>query len=249
MSLSWAKVQKIVREFPGVVEASAHGRSGFKVGKKFLCAFNEEENAIGIRISFDERDLLMSTAPKIYYVTDHYRPYPSVLVSLDHVSERELRQLIERCWHASATAKLAKAYDEEKAAPVAKPRKKQARAAMTPSVFRKLARSLPGVSEGAHMGHADFRVGGKIFATLGYPDDSVGVVMLAREEQQLYVDEAPDAFAPVKGGWGLKGSTTVILRNATAALVKSALTAAWQRKAPKSLVEKPATRQSARRSK
>lgn len=112
MSVSWAKVQKIVRGFPGVVEASAHGRSGFKVGKKFLCAFNEEENAIGIRISFDERDLLMSTAPEIYYVTDHYRPYPSVLVSLGRVSERELRHLIERRWRALAPAKLAKAYDE-----------------------------------------------------------------------------------------------------------------------------------------
>ncbi|MFZ1988410.1 MAG: MmcQ/YjbR family DNA-binding protein, partial [Alphaproteobacteria bacterium] len=146
MSVSWAKVQKIAREFPGVVDASAHGRSGFKVGKKFLLAFNEEENAIGIRISFDERELLMSTAPKIYYVTDHYRPYPSVLVSLDHVSEKEIRALIERRWRDLAPAKLAKAYDEQQNIPSAKPRRKTPKSSVEKPPARAKKKTSPSPS-------------------------------------------------------------------------------------------------------
>jgi hypothetical protein len=111
-SVNWATACKIVRGLPGTEEASAHGRSGFKVGKKFLCAFNEEENAIGIRISMDERELLMEQAPEIYFLTDHYRPYPAVLIALAHVSEKELRAVLERRWRSTAPAKLVRVYDE-----------------------------------------------------------------------------------------------------------------------------------------
>ena len=113
MSVTWAQVQAMVGALPGTVGASAHGREGFKAGKKFLCAYNKEENALGIRIPIDEREMLMEAAPKIYYVTDHYRPYPAVLVSLDHVSEKELRALIERRWRDLAPAKVVQAYDDE----------------------------------------------------------------------------------------------------------------------------------------
>ncbi len=238
--ISWAKVRKIVLSLPGTEEASAYGRKGFKVAKKFLCAFNEEENALGIRISMDERELLMQAAPDIYYLTDHYRPHPAVLISLKHVSERELRQLIERRWRERAPAKLVEAYDETRPGKTRAKAKDSERSGMTPGAFRKLALSFPEATEGAHMGHADFRIGGKIFATLGYPDKSAGIIMLTREEQELYVDEAPEAFAPAKGGWGLKGSTTVTLKNAKPALVRSALHAAWRRKAPKQLQAKSA---------
>jgi len=244
MSISWPKAQNIIRGFSGTVDASTYGRSGFKIGKKFLCAFNQEENAIAIRISFDERELLMSTAPKIYYVTDHYRPHPAMLVSLKHVSEQELRKLIERRWRETAPAKLVKAYDEEQSVPTAKPRAQQSakkigtqprgntRAGMTPAQFRKLALSLPDATEGAHGGHPDFRVGNKLFASLGYPTREFATIMLTRDEQLLFVETSPDMFEPVKGGWGLKGATTVVLKNAKPALIKSALLAAWRRKAP-----------------
>jgi len=239
MSISWSKVCEIVAALPGTLRTPAHGRDGFKAGKKFLCAYNQEENAVGIRIPIDEREMLMQAAPKIYYVTDHYRPYPAVLVSLKHVTERELRQLIERRWRALAPAKIVKSYDEASASKLPRNARKASKGkGITAAQFRKLALSLPESTEGAHMGHADFRVGGKIFATLGYPDKSVGVILLTREEQQLYVAQAPTAFAPVKGGWGLKGSTTVTLKLAKVDLVKSALAAAWRRKAPKAPLKK-----------
>ena len=104
---------------------------------------------------------------------------------------------------------------------------------MTPNQFRKLALALPGATEGAHMSHADFRVGNKIFATLGYPDAAWGVVLLKPDQQALLLQTAPDVFSPVPGGWGLKGSTRVNLTAADQASVKNALAIAWEIRAPK----------------
>src|SRR6266571_1731833 len=80
---------------------------------------------------------------------------------------------------------------------------------MTVREFRSIALSLPQVSEAAHMGHPDFRVGGRIFATLGYPRSGWGMVKLTREQQELFVRAQPVAFAPVKGAWGRAGATNV----------------------------------------
>ena len=80
---------------------------------------------------------------------------------------------------------------------------------MTPAAFAKIALSLDGAVEGAHGGHADFRAGGKVFATLGYPDKDWGMVKLAPEQQQMLVAAEPAMFVPVKGTWGLRGATSV----------------------------------------
>ena len=74
--------------------------------------------------------------------------------------------------------------------------------AVTSDEFRTLALSLPDVAEGAHMGHPDFRVRGKIFATLGYPDEAWGMIKLKPEQQAVLVHAEPAVFRPVKGGWG-----------------------------------------------
>jgi hypothetical protein len=97
---------------------------------------------------------------------------------------------------------------------------------MTPAAFRKLALSLEGATEGAHGGHADFRAAGKVFASLGYPDASCGMVKLTPEQQQMVVAAEPAMFAPVKGTWGLRGATTVRLPAADARTTLSTLTMA-----------------------
>ncbi len=107
---------------------------------------------------------------------------------------------------------------------------------MTANDFRALALELPGAIEGAHMGHPDFRVGGKIFATLG-PDEAYGVVLLTPDVQADIVAAAPLAFAPVAGGWGKRGSTRVELKPARRPEVRRALLEAWRIRAPKSLLE------------
>lgn len=103
---------------------------------------------------------------------------------------------------------------------------------MTAAQFRSLALSMPGAIESAHMNHPDFRVGGKIFATLS-GDEEHGVVMLSPEEQKQFLAEAPDAFSPAAGAWGRSGSTRVHLTEAKLPLVRRAMKSAWQRRAPK----------------
>lgn len=83
------------------------------------------------------------------------------------------------------------------------------------------------------MAHPDFRVGGKIFATLGYPKNGFAMVALTPEQQELFVRTEPDTFRPVAGGWGKKGSTHVLLRTARKAAVREALTVAYHNRAPK----------------
>jgi hypothetical protein len=109
---------------------------------------------------------------------------------------------------------------------------------VTPATFRRLALSLPEASEGAHMGHADFRVRNKIFATLGSPDPGWGMVRLTPEQQQILVEAEPATFRAAAGAWGRRGSTNVRLAAVDAATLESALGMAWRNTAPKSLAMK-----------
>ena len=99
---------------------------------------------------------------------------------------------------------------------------------MTTASFRKLALRLPNVVEQAHMGHPDFRVGGKVFASLDYPRAGWAAVALTPEDQNILVKLHPRAFVPVKGKWGEQGATNIELRHATAAMVSAALDAAYE---------------------
>jgi len=106
---------------------------------------------------------------------------------------------------------------------------------MTKSEFRRVALGFPETTEKAHQSHPDFRVAGKIFATLGYPGAQWAMVKLTPEQQSEFVSAEPSVFVPVKGGWGRKGATNVKLRPAKKASVRSALAAAWCNTAPKRL--------------
>jgi hypothetical protein len=107
---------------------------------------------------------------------------------------------------------------------------------MTAGEFRRIALSMPEALESAHMGHPDFRVRGKIFATL-WPDDEWGMVKLTPEQQREFMVDDAEVFSPVPGGWGAKGSTRVKLKPADRGPVRRAMTAAWRNVAPKRLSE------------
>jgi hypothetical protein len=100
---------------------------------------------------------------------------------------------------------------------------------VTAAQFRRLALALEGVVEGEHMNHPDFRVGGRIFATL-QPGLKKGMVSLSPEEQARFMDDAPKTFEPAAGAWGRGGSTLVNLAAADQEVVGEALTLAWQRR-------------------
>ena len=98
---------------------------------------------------------------------------------------------------------------------------------VTAQDFRSIALSFEGAVEHAHMNHPDFRVRGKVFATLGYPDVAYGMVKLTPEQQHDVIKSSPGVFAPAKGAWGLRGSTIVKLKAAKKKSMHAALAAAW----------------------
>jgi hypothetical protein len=109
---------------------------------------------------------------------------------------------------------------------------------MTTEDFRRLALTFPESTEGSHMGHPDFRVHNKIFATVPDPKKQRGMVKLTPEQQQEFVRDSPKVFKPVQGGWGFRGATYVHLKPAKKAIVRTALAAAWLNTAPKPLAKK-----------
>ena len=106
---------------------------------------------------------------------------------------------------------------------------------VTAAGFRRIALSLPAATEGSHFGNADFRVGGKIFATLALESEGFGVLLLTPEQQAGMVEDEPTIFSPVPGGWGRQGATRVLLSKVKPDILEGALQMAWRRRAPKRL--------------
>ncbi|HSU53623.1 MAG TPA: MmcQ/YjbR family DNA-binding protein [Candidatus Dormibacteraeota bacterium] len=94
---------------------------------------------------------------------------------------------------------------------------------MTAGKFRTLALSIPGASESAHMAHPDFRLDGRVFATLGYPDEQHAIIKLSPEQQANFIDKTPEVFSPSAGAWGRRGATSVRLASAPVRLIRAAL--------------------------
>ena len=99
---------------------------------------------------------------------------------------------------------------------------------MTADDFRRIALSLEGAEEGSHMGAVDFRVGGRIFATLASQSQGYGNLMLTPEQQSAFVEEMPGVFLPIPGGWGRMGATHIRLAAATEDILAGALRTAWK---------------------
>ena len=97
---------------------------------------------------------------------------------------------------------------------------------MTADEFRRLALKVSGAVESSHVNHPDFRIEGRVFATLGYPDDRHGMVKLTPVLQRAFMKRAPSVFGPAAGAWGKKGSTTILLAAARVGIVRDALDAA-----------------------
>lgn len=109
--------------------------------------------------------------------------------------------------------------------------------AMTAADFRRIALSFEGAEEGSHMGAADFRVGGRIFATLASVKQGYGNLMLTPEQQAEFVGEMPEVFVPIAGGWGRMGMTHIRLAKASKDVLTGALQTAWKLRREKN--EKP----------
>ena len=113
---------------------------------------------------------------------------------------------------------------------------------MTAADFRRIALSLDGAEEGSHMGAVDFRVGGRIFATLASVKEGFGNLMLTPDVQAEFVADAPDVFLPVAGGWGRMGATHIRLAKANRDILTGALRTAWQLRVDQNAASKTARR-------
>ena len=94
--------------------------------------------------------------------------------------------------------------------------------------FRRIALGLPGAEESCHMGQPDFRVDGRIFATLASAKQGYGNLMLTLEQQTAFVEEMPEVFLPIPGGWGRMGMTHIRLAEASEDVLYGALHTAWK---------------------
>ena len=104
------------------------------------------------------------------------------------------------------------------------------RGSMTADDFRRVALSFEGAEEGSHMGAVDFRVGGRIFATLASVRQGYGNLMLTRDQQQAFIAEWPHLFLPITGGWGEAGMTHIRLAECDEQVLRGALHVAWKRR-------------------
>ena len=110
--------------------------------------------------------------------------------------------------------------------------------------FRRIALGMKDAAEGAHMGHPDFRTGGRIFATI-HPDDVYGMVKLTPDQQQKFVREHPATFAPENGAWGRQGCTRVRFDKVDEDTLGEAMTLAWQNTAKQGAVKRGAAKRGA----
>jgi hypothetical protein len=105
-SMTFDDVRLLALELPRVVEGTSYRTPAFRVGKKFLGRLKEDGVTLVLRISFDEREILMRSKPQTFYITDHYRDYPAVLVRLAKIREGEMRDLLRRSWEFTMKKRL-----------------------------------------------------------------------------------------------------------------------------------------------
>ena len=104
-------IRRIALSFAGVEEGSSYGTLAFRVGKKFLCRMKEDGESLAIRMDFVEREMLIEGEPKTFYITEHYRNYPMVLIRLSKVHPEELKRIFANAWRRYACKRLLKAAD------------------------------------------------------------------------------------------------------------------------------------------
>jgi hypothetical protein len=106
MACTWKDIAGYGATLPGIVEGTSYGTPALRVGKAFLTRYRPEDDSIVIKLPVEEREMRIEAAPAIYFITDHYRAYPAVLVRLANLSKAEMRAILERGWAETAPRKL-----------------------------------------------------------------------------------------------------------------------------------------------
>jgi hypothetical protein len=110
--VSLGTVRRLALAFPGVEEGLSYGTPGFRVRGKFLARMWEDGETLVVKCGDDERDFRMKADPETFFITDHYRGYPTVLVRLTSVTTMDLRDVLEQAWRLNAPRRLVKEYEQ-----------------------------------------------------------------------------------------------------------------------------------------
>jgi len=123
MPVTKAQVKQTALGFPGALEKQSYGKPAFFIEKKFFTRVREDDNSIVMVVSgMEQRDMMLELDPETYFITDHYKDYPSVLVRMAKIAPGELKTMLQRRWEQIAPKKLLKEINEKKAAKPAKKR-------------------------------------------------------------------------------------------------------------------------------
>ncbi len=112
--MSFAAVRRVALALPGVEEGPCYGTPGFRVRGKFLARLREDGETLAIRCSDEEREFRLQTDPAAFFITDHYRGHPAVLIRLAAIDPAALREIFEHAWRKQAPKRLVAAYDAER---------------------------------------------------------------------------------------------------------------------------------------
>lgn len=111
--LDWATVRQLVEDLPGATEGTSYGTPAFKIRGKLFARFHQSGESVVVLIDPDERTMRMNADPVAFYITDHYRNYPLMLVRFSAVRRDDLRDLLIESWRRAAPKLLVAEYDGE----------------------------------------------------------------------------------------------------------------------------------------
>jgi hypothetical protein len=111
---SFDDIREIARALPGVVDGTSYGTPALKVGGKLIARLHQSMDCAVLRCDLLDREILMQSDPKIFFITDHYQDYPWILVRLGVLDKRVLPELIERAWRLVASRTLVRKHDSER---------------------------------------------------------------------------------------------------------------------------------------
>jgi len=115
--LSFDAVRRLARALPGVEESTSYGTRSLKTDGMLFARLREDGETLALRMDITSRDLLLKAEPELFYITDHYREYPWILVRLPRVGTQRMAELLEDAWRLAASRRSVASFDKRKAAP------------------------------------------------------------------------------------------------------------------------------------
>jgi hypothetical protein len=112
--MTFDDVKRLARDLPEVIEESSYGTRALKVKKKLIARLKEDGETLVVRCDMVSRDMMLAAEPRLFYITDHYKDYPAILLRLGRVNERRMRELLEDAWRFVAPKKLVAEFDSNR---------------------------------------------------------------------------------------------------------------------------------------